>query len=69
MSNSRETYNNNGKEICGFDVIEVLTNGEEVKKDSFTRYGEQQADDLARKLDNEFGHTGVYYFVRVRRHA
>lgn len=69
MQAVRETFNNNGKEICGFDVIEVQTNGEEVKKQSFTRYGEQQADQLVRELDDQYGHTGVYYFVLVRRYA
>lgn len=65
----RETYNNNGKEIAGFDVIEVQTNGEEIKKASYPACLEDTADNLAYALDKEFGHTGVYYIVRTRRYA
>lgn len=65
----RETINNNGKAISGFDVIEVLPNGHEVKKKSFGPLSEDCADNMARTLENQFGEFGNYYFVRVRRHA
>lgn len=69
MTNTRETYNNNGKAIRAFDVIEVQTNGHEVKKASYPACMETTADDLARKLNDENGWSGVEYFVRVRRYA
>lgn len=65
----RETINNNGKAISGFDVIEALPNGHEIKKASFSSLCEDSADNLARSLENEFGGFGTYYFVRVRRYA
>ncbi|MBI0520870.1 hypothetical protein F6Q07_22675 [Pectobacterium parmentieri] len=65
----RETINNNGKTITGFDVIEVQPNGHEVKKASFGPLSEDIADSKARALENEFGGCGTYYFVRVRRYA
>lgn len=65
----RQTYNNNGKEIAGFDVIEVQTNGEEIKRASYPACLEDTADRLASSLENEFGYTGVYFFVRVRRYS
>lgn len=65
----RETINNNGKEISGFDVIEVMSNGHEVKKASFGPLSEDCAENMARSLENEFGGFGTYYFVRVRRYA
>jgi hypothetical protein len=65
----REVYDSNGKAIAGFDVIEVLPNGHEVKKAQFGPLCEDLADQTARDLDKEFGGFGTYYFVRVRRHT
>lgn len=64
-----ETYNNNGKAISGFDVIEAQTNGHEIKKASFSAMCEDSANRLRNALENEFGYTGVYYYIRVRRYA
>lgn len=64
-----ETFNNNGKAISGFDVIEVLPNGHEIKKASFSAFCETLAENMARQLEKDFGGNGTYYFVRVRRYA
>lgn len=69
MQTVHETYNNNGKAISGFDVIEVQTNGEEIKKASYSALCEETANRLRNSLENEFGYTGVYYYIRVRRYA
>lgn len=65
----RQTYNNNGKEIAGFDLIELQTNGHEIKRKSFPACMETEADRAAYDLNEEFNHAGVEFFIRVRRYC
>ncbi|WKV24417.1 hypothetical protein [Enterobacter phage ST22] len=62
-------YDHNGKAIRSFTVVEIQTNGHEVKKGEFPVDAEASAYNLADSLDHAFGYTGVEYVVRVNRYA
>lgn len=65
----RQTYDNNGKEIAAFDLIELQTNGHEIKRKSYPACMEDVAYSSAYYLNEEFGHSGVEFFIRVRRYC
>lgn len=65
----RQTYDNKGKAIAGFDLIELQTNGHEIKRKSYPACMEEAADRAAYDLNEEFGHSGVEFFIRVRRYC
>lgn len=69
MRKQEPAIDKNGKAIAGYEVIEVQTNGHEVKRGYFAAACGDSAYALADSLENEFGYTGVEYFVRVRRFA
>lgn len=62
-------YDENGKAIAGYEVIEQQTNGETVRMGYFPAGCRESAENLVASLNDEFGWRGVEYYVKVRRFA